>query len=53
MQCNSCGKEYEVKGIGTANLPDTCWPGFLPYDISDGHLQVNMEYLDSKTYMFE
>ena len=53
MQCNSCGKAYEVKGIGSENVPNTCWPSFVPYDISDGYLLIDTEFLDTRTYMFE
>ncbi len=53
MQCNSCGKAYEVKGIGTENLPGTCWPAFVPYEVSDGFILIDTEFLDTKTYMFE
>ena len=53
MQCNSCGKAYEVKGIGSENLPGTCWPAFVPYEVSDGHVLIDSGYLDTKGYMFE
>jgi uncharacterized membrane protein len=53
MQCNSCGKAFEVEGIGSDNVPNTCWPGFVPYSISDGYLLIDTNFLDAKAYMFE
>ena len=53
MKCNSCGKSFYVEGIGSKNLPDTCWPASVPYEVSDGYVLIDSEYLDSKAYMFE
>jgi uncharacterized membrane protein len=53
MQCNSCGKAYAIKGIGSDNVPDTCWPGFVPFTYADGHLIIDTQFLDAKAYMFE
>jgi uncharacterized membrane protein len=53
MKCNSCGKSYAIEGIGTANLPGTCWPGFVPWEFSEGYVLIDTEYLDSKSYMFK
>jgi uncharacterized membrane protein len=53
MECNSCGKAFEVKGIGSENLPNTCWPSYVPYDIAEGYVLIDTEFLDTKAYMFE
>ena len=53
MRCNSCGKAFNVEGIGSQNLPDTCWPGFVPHQESEGFLLIDTGYLDGKAYMFE
>jgi len=53
MQCNSCGKEFSIKGIGSDNAPGSCWPSFVPYEISEGYMLIDTEFLDTRTYMFE
>jgi uncharacterized membrane protein len=52
MTCNSCGKEFPIDGLGTANLPGGCWPAFLPFQVQQGYLLIDTEVLDSKAYMF-
>lgn len=53
MQCNSCGKSFEVKGIGSDNVPGSCWPSFVRYEISDGFMLIDTKFLDTRAYMFE
>lgn len=53
VQCNSCGKTFKVSGIGTDNVPNSCWPGYVPYELSEGYLLIDTELLDTMSYMFE
>jgi hypothetical protein len=53
MQCNSCGKVFEVSGLGSQNLPNTCWPRFVSYRLSEGFMLIDTQVLDSRAYMFE
>lgn len=53
MTCNSCGKTFSVDGIGSQNLPDTCWPGFVPSKVSEDFLLIDTNFLDGKAFMFE
>ncbi len=52
MQCNSCGKTFKVVGLGTDNVPNTCWPGFVPFELGDDYLLIDTDFLDTKAYMF-
>ncbi len=52
VQCNSCGKSFGIDGIGTKNTPGTCWPSIVPYEISEGYMLIDTEFLDGRAYMF-
>lgn len=52
MQCNNCGKTFQIDHIGTRNTSGGCWPSYLPMSSGGSDVQIAKSALDAKAYMF-
>jgi uncharacterized membrane protein len=52
MQCNNCGKVFDISNIGTKNSSGGCWPSYLPMSNDGQNIQIAKSALDGKAYMF-
>jgi len=53
MQCNSCGKVFQISSIGSKNAAGGCWPSYLPMRSEGGNVLVGWSDLDGKAYLFD
>jgi uncharacterized membrane protein len=53
MQCNNCGKTFQIGNIGSKNTAGGCWPSYLPMSNDGANLQIPKSALDGKAYMFK
>jgi uncharacterized membrane protein len=50
--CKNCGNAYPIQAIGTQNVQGGCWPSYLPIKIEGQQINIAINDLEKKEYMF-
>ena len=53
MVCNNCGNSFAISGIGTSNTGGGCWPGYLEVTVTETHVEIEPEALETGSWYFE
>lgn len=52
MHCINCGREFSINSIGTDNTAGGCWPSYLPMNIEEDNVLIDISDIEAKRYMF-
>jgi len=52
MHCINCGLEFAINSIGNDNTAGGCWPSFLPINMDEDNVLIDISDLEAKRYMF-
>ena len=50
--CSSCGLNFPITNLGTANRGEGCWPSYLSFRVEDGNVLISQAELANGAYHF-
>lgn len=53
MSCNNCGLLFEINGIGTENTGTGCWPGYLPFEVTETDVIIQGDDLNDGDWYWQ
>ena len=52
VQCNNCGKVFDIDGLGTENKNYGCWPRHLSSEVKDNNIVIKSSDLEAPRKKF-